>query len=239
MPIVSGGAQVSGSGQIADGIILNADINAAAAIARTKLADISATSRVVGRKTAGAGAEEELTLSDVLDMVGSAVQGDILYKNGSGWTRLGAGTSGHFLKTNGAAANPAWAAVSADMKIISATRAQNGGNGGVTYAHGLGRTPLGVRIYATGAFNSGGTASQSLSQGGYDGTSNKCIYMRTSVSGSAGAVGAQASAAIYMTDQAGGSQSGVITVDGTNVTITWTSGGSPETETFDIVMEVF
>lgn len=239
MPIVSGGAQVSGSGQIADGIILNADISPTAAIARSKLADVSATSRVIGRKTAGAGADEEVTLSELLDFVGSAAQGDILYRNGTGWVRLGAGTSGYFLKTNGAGANPAWAAVSADMKIIEATRAQNGGNGGVTYAHGLGRTPLGVRIYAAGAFNGGGTASQSFSQGGYDGTSNRCVYLRTSVTGSAGTAGAQSAAAIYMTDQAGGSQSGVITVDGTNVTITWTSGGSPETETFNIVMEVF
>jgi hypothetical protein len=37
MPIVSGGAVVSGSSQIVDGAILNADINASAAIARSKL----------------------------------------------------------------------------------------------------------------------------------------------------------------------------------------------------------
>lgn len=37
-------------------------------------------------------------------------QGDVLYHNGTTWARLAAGTSGHFLKTNGAAANPSWAA---------------------------------------------------------------------------------------------------------------------------------
>jgi hypothetical protein len=36
-------------------------------------------------------------------------QGDILYYNATQWTRLAAGTSGQFLKTLGAGANPAWA----------------------------------------------------------------------------------------------------------------------------------
>ena len=38
----------------------------------------------------------------------SLVQGDILYYNGTSLTRLGPGTSGQFLKTNGAGANPSW-----------------------------------------------------------------------------------------------------------------------------------
>lgn len=37
-------------------------------------------------------------------------QGDVLYFNGTNLAKLGAGTSGHFLKTNGAGANPEWAA---------------------------------------------------------------------------------------------------------------------------------
>jgi hypothetical protein len=37
-------------------------------------------------------------------------QGDIIYHNGTSWVRLAAGTSGHFLKTLGSGANPAWAA---------------------------------------------------------------------------------------------------------------------------------
>jgi hypothetical protein len=36
-------------------------------------------------------------------------QGDILYRDGSGLARLGAGTSGQFLKTLGTGANPIWA----------------------------------------------------------------------------------------------------------------------------------
>jgi len=68
-----------------------------------------ATQTIKARKTAGTGAPEDCTLSEVLDFIGSAAQGDILYRGASAWARLGAGTSGQFLKTNGAAANPAWA----------------------------------------------------------------------------------------------------------------------------------
>ena len=37
-------------------------------------------------------------------------QGDILYFNGTSWTRLGAGATGYFLQTNGPGTNPVWAA---------------------------------------------------------------------------------------------------------------------------------
>lgn len=42
--------------------------------------------------------------------VGSDAQGDVMYYDGTNWVRLGAGTSGHFLKTQGTGANPVWAA---------------------------------------------------------------------------------------------------------------------------------
>ena len=49
-------------------------------------------------------------------------QGDILYRDGSGLQRLGAGTSGQVLQTGGAGANPSWGTVSSDfVKIGSGT----------------------------------------------------------------------------------------------------------------------
>jgi len=42
--------------------------------------------------------------------LGSDAQGDVMYYNGTNWARLGYGTDGHFLKTQGASANPVWAA---------------------------------------------------------------------------------------------------------------------------------
>ncbi len=44
--------------------------------------------------------------------IASEAQGDVIYRSASGWTRLGAGTSGYFLKTQGAGADPTWAASS-------------------------------------------------------------------------------------------------------------------------------
>lgn len=41
--------------------------------------------------------------------LGSDAQGDVMYYDGTNWARLGAGTSGQFLKTQGAGANPVWA----------------------------------------------------------------------------------------------------------------------------------
>lgn len=69
---------------------------------------VSATSRVLGRKTAGSGAVEECTLSEVLDFIGSAAQGDILIRGASAWARLPADTSGRILQTNGAGVDPGW-----------------------------------------------------------------------------------------------------------------------------------
>src|SRR3990167_11417272 len=49
------------------------------------------------------------SLDDLSDVtLTSVAQGDILYHNGTAWVNLAAGTSGKFLKTQGAGANPAW-----------------------------------------------------------------------------------------------------------------------------------
>lgn len=77
------------------------------AVTNAKLANMTA-STIKARKTGSTGDPEDCTLTEVLDLVGSAAQGDLLYRNSSAWTRLGAGTSGYFLKTQGAAANPIW-----------------------------------------------------------------------------------------------------------------------------------
>lgn len=42
-------------------------------------------------------------------------QGDIVYRDASGLARLGAGTSGQYLQTNGSGANPAWATVNSGL----------------------------------------------------------------------------------------------------------------------------
>jgi hypothetical protein len=48
-------------------------------------------------------------------------QGDIVYRDGSGLQRLGAGTAGQVLQTGGAGANPSWTAVSSDFVKLAET----------------------------------------------------------------------------------------------------------------------
>jgi hypothetical protein len=47
-----------------------------------------------------------------------STQGDLVYRDGSGLQRLGAGTSGQVLQTGGAGANPSWGTVSSDFVKI-------------------------------------------------------------------------------------------------------------------------
>ncbi|WP_075501328.1 carbohydrate-binding protein [Candidatus Pelagibacter communis] len=54
-------------------------------------------------------------------------QGDIVYRDGSGLARLGAGTSGQVLQTGGTGANPSWGTVSSDyVKVANGTLSNQG-----------------------------------------------------------------------------------------------------------------
>lgn len=50
------------------------------------------------------------TVTALLDRAISSVQGSVIYRGASEWLALPPGTSGHFLQTQGAGANPQWAA---------------------------------------------------------------------------------------------------------------------------------
>ena len=83
--------------------ILNANVTLA------KIANAAANARVVGSGAAGSGAAyTELTLSEILDFIGSAAHGDILYRDSATWARLAAGSAGEVLTTAGAGADPSW-----------------------------------------------------------------------------------------------------------------------------------
>lgn len=86
------------------------------AVTYAKIQDVSATARVLGRKTASAGPVEEMTATDFLDLVGNT-RGAIPYRGASGWTVLTPGTAGTILTSNGAGADPSYAAASSAGKI--------------------------------------------------------------------------------------------------------------------------
>jgi hypothetical protein len=82
-----------------------------------KIQDVSATDRILGRDTAGAGIIEELTVSAVLDF-GGTTRGSIYYRGASGWAILTPGASGTVLKSNGAGADPAWDTVAGSGDVV-------------------------------------------------------------------------------------------------------------------------
>jgi hypothetical protein len=123
------------------------------------------TSKILGRATAGTGPVEVLTLSQVLDLIGSAAQGDILYRDGGSWARLAAGTAGQLLKTGGAAANPSWLSAGLRTKTILTSGA------GATYNTPAGVTVLHVRLVGPGAGGGGaGNAASNTAVGGAGGS---------------------------------------------------------------------
>ncbi len=67
------------------------------------------------------------TLNDLSDVViTGGAQGDIIYFNGTNWVNLGPGTSGQVLQTQGAGANPLWAAgTAASLSGLSAATVIN------------------------------------------------------------------------------------------------------------------
>jgi hypothetical protein len=114
------------------------------------------------------------------DVAGATyAQGDVLYFNGANLVNLGPGTSGHFLKTQGAGANPTWAAAAGSIAdgdygdvvvggsgttmTLDTVTVPKGGTGATTLTnHGV---VLGQGASAV-AVTSAGTAGQVLTSGG-------------------------------------------------------------------------
>ena len=131
---VGGGLEFSGSTAIQRSS-LTGDVTASAgsnsttiandAVTYAKMQNISATQRILGRNTAGAGDTEEVTISQALDWI-STTQGAILYRNATTWVALAPGTSGQVLQTGGAAANPSWLTVSGTGTVTSVALSASG-----------------------------------------------------------------------------------------------------------------
>lgn len=216
------GADVIKTGNILNGEIIDADIKSTAAIARTKLADVSATSKILGRKTAGAGADEEMSLSDVLDFIGSATKGDLLVRDTSAWARLAASTAGFYLTSNGAGALPTYQAFGGvtykngiDSHDISVTGAQ-------TIAHGITGTPKKIKITVLCS-----STMQAASHGTYNNTTVSMIYSAGTISNG---TGSSSTNIIELSGMAGNNAHeahATVAVDATNITLTWAKTNTP------------
>ena len=116
--------------KIADGAVGNSEVSGSAAISFSKLESLATGSIIAG--SAGTATEVAMSGDATIDAAGAVTvtgssdnavtlakledgtQGDILYYGASGApARLGFGTDGQFLKTQGTGANPVWADVAA------------------------------------------------------------------------------------------------------------------------------
>lgn len=131
------------------------------------------------------------------------------------------------------------------------TRAGNTASGSQTIAHGLGTTPSYVKFYVTWGRTRVNEANiAAISMGVYDASGQRCTYQKQM--GSATGAGDYLNAsglnttnaiAIYSVLAAGteGSQIGSVSVDATNITITWTysAGGNLNGNNMNIVWEAY
>lgn len=110
MALTTGGASANPAWA---GMTTRGDLEYMGASTRTRLAVGSANTVLKSDGTDPAWS----TITALLDSLFSSSRGAILYRGSSAWAALAPGTSGYFLKTNGAGADPAWAAVSSGQTI--------------------------------------------------------------------------------------------------------------------------
>ena len=107
----------------------------------------------VGISTAGVMTIQDNSVDGTDIAMGSDAIGDVLYYNGTDWARLAAGTSGQYLKSNGAAA-PAWAADNNSGGTVTSVATGTGLTGGPITGTGtvsLANGTVSGQIFVTGA----------------------------------------------------------------------------------------
>lgn len=137
---------------------------------------VNLTNGVTGALPIANGGTGQTTASAGFDALSpTTTQGDIIYRNATTNTRLGAGTAGQFLQTQGAGANPVWAAAGGaiDIQTFDASGTWNKPSSG-TWAF----------VQAWGAGGSGGSSSTTGRGGGGGGGSYKSAWILLSLLGS-------------------------------------------------------
>lgn len=123
---------------------------------------IDLATKVTGTLPLGNGGTGQTTAQAAINALmaasGALSQGDVFYFNGTNVVRLAAGTSGQFLQTQGAGANPQWAAGGGGITIGTTT--SNGTAGNLLYTDGTN-----VQQYSVVPVSEGGTGLSALGTG--------------------------------------------------------------------------
>lgn len=177
-----------------------------------------AENRIVGRKTGGG--VDDLTISEILDFIGSAAQGDLLYRGASAWARLSKGSANQKLFTNASANAPEWGT---GIKVVCSTRSAQAAGGDVSYS-GFGFKPSLLIAMAASAGSYG-----AWSIGASDGTDDGCILKQTaSMTGSVELVN-------YLQSSGNQQYAYLKSFDSDGATLTWYKVGSPAAENIQLV----
>jgi hypothetical protein len=161
--------------------------------------------------TSGTAVSSSNKLVDAADVSAAAASGKIVRATGTALPAL----SGASL-TNIASTQISGLILTVGFKNGLATRDMTTSSGGQTIAHGLGTTPKSVRIFAT--------VFSVFSNGFYNGST----VANSSVGNNGSYYGAGDTTNIISLGESNGNlQVATITVDGTNINLTWTKTGSP------------
>lgn len=79
------------------------------------------TQVALGRNTTGAGAGEEVSMSDMLNWIGTT-RGSMLYRGNVAWLALTPGVSGYVLTSAGPGADPSYQAIGVALNVLSTTQ---------------------------------------------------------------------------------------------------------------------
>jgi len=155
---------------------------------------------------------DNLTISDILDFIGSTAEGDTIYRGASTWDRLAKGSANQKKFMNAAGTAPEWAS---GLKIGTFTRSMTAAGGDVSIT-GVGFKPSVVILLSC-------LALTSMSIGFDDATNHHCILNYAS-----GNNQYYTTKSIMLRYSIGNYQSSLLkSLDSDGFTITWAKTGSP------------